>query len=130
MKYMERRGSGLKKILTETKKLPGYTDKMRPEFYSTPTDFRVVLKNVNYIEGNGQDNGQDDGQDIGQDEWRDRLVDFCSESRTREEMQNYMGISSKTSFRRIFLKPLLKSGKLKMTLPDKPNSGNQKYIKA
>jgi ATP-dependent DNA helicase RecG len=31
---MERRGSGLKKILTETKSLPGYTDEMKPKFYS------------------------------------------------------------------------------------------------
>ena len=50
MKYMERRGSGLKKIISETEKLPGYTDEMRPEFYSTGSSFRVVLKNVNYIQ--------------------------------------------------------------------------------
>lgn len=48
MKYMERRGSGLRKILMETAKLPGYTEEMKPGFFSTPSDFRVVLKNVNY----------------------------------------------------------------------------------
>ena len=48
MKYMERRGSGLRKIVSETEKLPGYTAAYKPEFSSTATDFRVILKNVNY----------------------------------------------------------------------------------
>ncbi len=48
MKYMERRGSGLCKIVSETEKLPGYTEAYKPEFSSTATDFRVILKNVNY----------------------------------------------------------------------------------
>ena len=48
MKYMERRGSGLRKIVSETEKLPGYTTAYKPEFTSTATDFRVILKNVNY----------------------------------------------------------------------------------
>ena len=52
MKYMERRGSGLRKIVSETEKLPGYTEAYKPDFSSTATDFRVILKNVNYnLEG-------------------------------------------------------------------------------
>ena len=51
MKYMERRGSGLRKIVSETEKLPGYTEAYKPEFSSTATDFRVILKNVNYHHG-------------------------------------------------------------------------------
>ena len=34
MKYMERRGSGLRKIVSETEKLPGYTEAYKPEFSS------------------------------------------------------------------------------------------------
>ena len=64
MKFMERRGSGLKKILNETAKLPGYSEQLKPEFYSTPTDFRVVLKNVNYdLLTTPQDNQQVTPQD-------------------------------------------------------------------
>ena len=48
MKYMERRGSGLRKIISESEKLPGYSNVYKPEFFSTATDFRVILKNVNY----------------------------------------------------------------------------------
>jgi predicted HTH transcriptional regulator len=45
---MERRGSGLNKIVEETKKLPGYDDSFMPEFYSTISSFTVRLKNVNF----------------------------------------------------------------------------------
>lgn len=128
MKFMERRGSGLKKILSETAKLPGYSEQLKPEFYSTPTDFRVVLKNVNYNLHSGT--GQDTAQVTGQDERMMQLLLFCSEARTRDEMQAHLGISSREHFRKKFLKPLLESGELKMTIPDKPNSKNQKYVKA
>ena len=48
MKFMERRGSGLKKIISETEKLPGYNESLKPIFYSDGSSFRVILKNVNY----------------------------------------------------------------------------------
>lgn len=48
MRFMERRGSGLKKIVDETASLPGFTDAMRPQFISTDCDFRVILKNLNH----------------------------------------------------------------------------------
>ena len=48
MKYMERLGSGLRKIDWEIEKLSGYIAAYNPEIFSTATDFRVILKNVNY----------------------------------------------------------------------------------
>lgn len=47
MKFMERHGSALRKIVCETESSPSYTEELCPEFYSTSTDFRIVLKNVN-----------------------------------------------------------------------------------
>ena len=124
MKYMEWRGSGLKKILNETEKLPGYTPELRPEFFSTSSDFRVILKNVNFNLHTCT------AQDRAQDERIVNLLEFCSEARTRQEMQEFIGITSREHFRKTILKSLLESGKIKMTLPNKPNSKNQKYIKA
>ncbi len=46
MKYMERRGSGLRKIVSETEK--NYQDIQKYINPLTATDFRVILKNVNY----------------------------------------------------------------------------------
>ena len=136
MKYMERRGSGLRKIVHETEKLPGYTEMCRPEFYSTPTDFRVVLKNVNYIMdgATGHDTGLDTGHDTGHDGTvsakRLQLLQYCTVERSRDEIQAFLGISSRAHFKKNYLKPLLESGQLKMTLPDKPKSQHQKYITA
>ena len=130
MKFMERRGSGLRKIISETEKLPGYTEKLRPEFHSSGNDFRVVLKNVNYnIVTGDYDSDYDGDHDREQDARFDALVEFCSLARSRDEMMASQLISSPSYFRQHYLKPLLESGKIKMTIPDKPKSKNQKYIK-
>lgn len=60
MKFMERRGSGLQKIVDETAKLPGYTDELKPKFISTDSTFKVVLMNVNYVDKTDND-GINDG---------------------------------------------------------------------
>jgi ATP-dependent DNA helicase RecG len=45
-------------------------------------------------------------------------------------MQASIGIEHREYFRKAFLKPLLESGKIQMTQPDRPNSPNQKYVAA
>ncbi|MBQ6381399.1 MAG: Fic family protein [Clostridia bacterium] len=55
------------------------------------------------------------------------LLDYCKEPRTRQEMQAFVGVEGRKAFHNNFLKPLLAAGKLEMTIPDKPNSRNQKY---
>ena len=44
-------------------------------------------------------------------------------------MMEYVTVASKRYFRENYIRPLLDAGKLKMTIPDKPNSKNQKYVK-
>lgn len=41
---------------------------------------------------------------------------------------NYIGYKNRTRFRRDYIKPLVEKKILKMTIPDKPTSKNQKYI--
>ena len=94
IKFMERRSSGLTKILSETAKLPGYTERMLPKFFSTPTDFRIVLKNVNY--SSSERTAQDDRFKI--------LVEFCSVPRTRNEIQALIGIEHREHFQKTFPK--------------------------
>ena len=125
--FIERRGSGFKKILSATADLYGYTEVYAPEFKSTSTAFYVILKNMNYnLHSNAM---QDTTQVTTQDKRESDLIEFCVVPRTRDEMQEYIGITNREHFRKMILKPLLNSGQLKMTLPDKPNSRNQRYIK-
>ncbi len=93
MKYMERRGSGLRKIVGETEKLPGYTEACKPEFFSTATDFRVILKNVNYVMDGAT--GHDTGHDGTVGAKRLQLLHYCTEEKSRDEMQAFLGISSR-----------------------------------
>jgi ATP-dependent DNA helicase RecG len=124
--YVERRGSGLRKIRMETSYLYGYTDEYAPEFRSTPTAFHVIIKNMNYdLHGATT---QDTRQVTTKDSRIAALLEFCDAPRTRDEMQQYIGIANREHFRKSILKPLLESGRLRMTIPDKPNSRNQKYV--
>lgn len=59
-----------------------------------------------------------------------KILDYCSVPRSRKELQNFAGITGRKAFVTKYLKPLLESGKLIMTVPDKPNSANQKYVSA
>jgi ATP-dependent DNA helicase RecG len=61
MRYMERRGSGLNKIVEETQKLPGYADRFMPVFYSTVSSFTAILKNVNYNANQAENHVSDGG---------------------------------------------------------------------
>ena len=83
----------------------------------------------------GQNSGQVGGQVSGQVTEKTigkvtlkALLDFCKTPKTRTEMQEYCGIKSRNYFANKCIKILLNNGMLKMTLPDKPNSANQKYF--
>ncbi len=42
-------------------------------------------------------------------------------------MMEFLGLANGNHFRKAYLVPLLASGKIEMTIPDKPQSRNQKY---
>lgn len=57
------------------------------------------------------------------------LLAFCSVPRTRAEMQLHCNIKTEKYFRENILKPMLTSGLIKRTIPEKPKSPKQKYIR-
>ena len=130
LEFSERQGSGLRKIREETEYLYGYTQEDAPKFISTPSTFHVVLKNMNYdlVSRGDQDSDQVSDHDD-QDVRMKAIVEFCTVARTREEMKQYLGMAHNNYFRKTILRPLIDSGKLSMTIPEKPNSRNQKYIR-
>ena len=69
-----------------------------------------------------------DAQDAAQVGIRDKILACCQEPRSGTEIAAYCGYKSVRSLMQSHLKPLLESGQLRMTIPDKPNSRNQKYV--
>ena len=54
LKYMERRGSGFRKIRDDYREQYLYTDAMEPEFYSDRSSFILTLKNLNYVKSSSK----------------------------------------------------------------------------
>ena len=130
MKYMERRGNGLRKIVSETEKLPGCTEAYKPEFSSTATDFRVILKNVNYnLEGNSHQVTHQVTHQVNKLTMvSEQILAFCTKPKSKKEVAAFCGFKDLRNFTLKYIDPLLEAGKLEMTIPDKPKSRNQKYI--
>lgn len=60
LKYMERRGSGFKKIMMDYQEQPNYNESLRPLFEADSEDFLLTLFHMNYSEDVTQDVTQDD----------------------------------------------------------------------
>jgi len=58
----------------------------------------------------------------------DKILEFCKEPKKLSEIMEVMNYKHKTNFKKKYINPLLAENKLQMTVPDKPNSQNQKYI--
>ena len=48
---------------------------------------------------------------------------------TSSAIMEQLGLKSKENLRKNYINPAIELGVIKMTLPDKPNSKNQRYIK-
>ncbi|MFC2453216.1 MAG: Fic family protein, partial [Tannerella forsythia] len=55
------------------------------------------------------------------------LLSFCQTPRSREEMMEFVGLRNRDHFHKKYLRPLLEQEKIEMTIPEKPQSKNQKY---
>lgn len=56
-----------------------------------------------------------------------KIIEFCSEPRGILEIAGMLGYKDKKTVHK-YLDPLLTQGRIARTIPDKPNSKNQKYI--
>lgn len=55
------------------------------------------------------------------------IIDFCKQPRTLTEVMEQLGLKHRNYIKTRYINPLIESGFLEMTSPDKPNSRNQKY---
>ena len=63
------------------------------------------------------------------DEETERLLLFCKTPRTRKEICEYLGLSSGTYAMKKYILPLVESGEIKLTIPEKPKSHKQMYYR-
>lgn len=57
------------------------------------------------------------------------MLEFCKEPKTTREIMSYLGLKDRRNFYLKYMKPLLISEKLKMTIPDRPNAKKSKIYK-
>lgn len=76
-----------------------------------------------------QDSAQDNAQDSAQDNVQVALLleALGEESLSARELMERLQLNHRQSFRKVYLLPALEAGLIEMTVPDKPNSKNQRY---
>lgn len=112
LRITENRYSGIPTIRREMEKY-----KLRePEFADERGSFIVTF----YKESNVSKSEPDS-------EEANNLLIFCRTPRTRKEICEYLGLSSVTYAIQTHVMPLVESGKIKMTIPEKPKSPKQLF---
>ncbi len=109
LKITENRYSGIPTMRRECQ-LFGIPE---PVFSVLHGEFKVTLKNGFYDEDAPLDSN---------------LIDFCSVPRSRDEIVKFIGKSRNYVMSQI-VAPLVNAGQLKLTMPDKPRSSKQRYVK-
>jgi ATP-dependent DNA helicase RecG len=109
-------GSGMGRIIGSltAQKLP------EPEFEVNHNEFIMIFEKAEVTP-------RDTPQVTPQDKIK-RLLVFCSQPKSRDEMMREIEIKDRKHFVESYLNPLLEKGKLRRTIPDKPRSSKQKYI--
>jgi ATP-dependent DNA helicase RecG len=65
---------------------------------------------------------------VPKNERRIALLEFCRISRTRQEIVDFLGLSNSPTYAmRAYVRPLIADGRLRLAIPDKPQSKNQTY---
>lgn len=91
----------------------------------------IIRESLCEISVESHDTDQDSDQDSDQDEISIRrlLSVLGDEVLPASEIMNRLGLSHRPTFRKNYLNPALEQGLIERTVPEKPNSKNQKYRK-
>ena len=57
-------------------------------------------------------------------------MEFCAGPHSIQEIMTHVGASNRSTFKRNYFDHLVETGRLEMTIKDKPTSSKQKYITA
>lgn len=106
----ENRYSGIPTIYSEMEK----AGLLKPKFENLRGTFKVTLYNKKHTEN----------------EFQTKIIEFCRKPRTKESLAKEFGFDEKhpAYFINNYVLPLIKSGILRYTIPDKPKSKNQQIV--
>lgn len=110
MGVTENRYSGIPTIRREMQeqKLPA------PEFFNARGEFKVILRN------------QTD-EHIAVTDKTSAILEFCRTPRSRQELSEFLGVTSTTYAIKRYVQPLIDEGLIRLSNPNAPGSRSQKY---
>lgn len=63
-------------------------------------------------------------------ETMNEVLAFCERPKSLTEIMAHLGLKHRNNAKSRYIDPLIENGFLEMTIPEKPNSRNQKYARA
>ncbi len=57
-----------------------------------------------------------------------KFLEYCQTARSVKEMMHRLGLKHRETFLKNYLNPLIQTGLIIMTIPDKPRSPKQRYV--
>ncbi len=126
--YIESWGRGVEKMCAacEADGLP------LPEYTVHPDDIMIKFTAPanRLVKGTSSEERSSDHQSDHDDSVASIILNACIAPKSRGELMTLCNMKSARYFRQTYIRPLLESGHLQMTIPDKPKSKNQKYVTA
>ena len=138
--YMEKRGSGLKRICNETKALDGYREELKPVFKSTTSQFMTIIYSTGYDSSLNKIELEQvvTKQSLSSHQVIAKLslsvpmtVELLRKMVTplsAKDMRQFCGQKDSSYFKAKFIDPLISEGIVAMTHPNSPKSPTQKYF--
>ena len=101
---MEKRGSGLKRIMNETKELEGYKDELKPVFKSTTSQFMTIIYSVDYKDtGKDTDTGKEKSKEKSKEKTLDKVYQLILKNHkiTTAELAELCGVSENSIYKTV-----------------------------
>lgn len=135
--YMEKRGSGLKRICNETQNLESYKEERKPVFKSSASQFMTTIYSMEY-EAEASDVPSSVPSSVPSMSEVCTMLEICMEKAelliglvrqpaSATELMQALEQTNRTRFKKRYLDPLLAMGVIEMTQPDSPKSPTQRY---
>ena len=130
--YMEKRGSGLKRICNETRSLESYKEDRKPKFKSSSSHFITTIYSMEYdpavTKQSSRGNQVEGLSNVLSRDQVEYLLTSMKQASPAAEIRKLMGMTNASKFKKHYLDTLLEMGVIKMTQPDSPNSPTQRYV--